>query len=175
MKPQPSPIPEGLPVSGKVYTSGWFENQQAPEYVLDMCPYGQPGDRLWVRECFGYPANDKTRADIRYRADGGGLLGDWRPSIHMPRAASRITLEITGVRCEKLQDISEADAKAEGVTVLVDAEITAAVVPGIRGPAYLEYFVLWDSINGPGSWDANPYVWVVEFKRINPTNPTNTP
>ncbi len=99
-------------------------------------------------------------ARIHYAAteDRGGLL--WRPSIHMPRAASRITLEITGVRVEKLQEISEADAMAEGATpVLVPPDGGSA--PHVEG-----FRVLWESINGAGSWDANPWVWVLEFRRL---------
>ena len=134
------------------------------------CPYGQPGDRLYVRETWAAPhAYDHlpprlipTDARIHYAAteDRGGLL--WRPSIHMPRWASRITLEVTGVKVERLQNISEADAIAEGT-------------PGGHGaiPGYSynatpteHYKWLWESINGPGSWDANPHVWCVSFKRL---------
>lgn len=135
-----------------------------------ICSYGQPGSRLWVRETWAAPhAYDHLPprmipqdARIHYAAteDRGGLL--WRPSIHMPRWASRITLEVTGVRVERLQEISEADAMAEGV-----AE-TAKHLQGLS--ACLEhcyaYQDLWESINGPGSWDENPWVWVVEFKNI---------
>lgn len=90
----------------------------------------------------------------KYKADGE-VIG-WRPhpSIHMPRWASRISLEITGIRCERLKDISKTDAKAEGEP----AEATKA----------REWFAsLWESINGTGSWDANPWVWVVSFRRMN--------
>ncbi len=139
------------------------------------CPYGAPGDRLWVREAF----ND-DRAEIVYRADGG-LPGEWcdagsrwRPSIHMPRTASRITLEITGVRVERLQDISEADAAAEGLTTLSEgADQTWAVDADPRSEhqtARETYHWLWDAINGDGSWEANPWVWVVVFKRVEVTH-----
>ena len=142
------------------------------------CPYGQPGDRLWVREGFSGPrcmeAQDGCAATppskwgessrIWYWADGDPpTYGDWtrprpRPSIHMPRWASRITLEVTGVRVERLQDISEADAVAEGVK-------NSLHLPGGRF-ATENFAHLWWSINGDGSWEANPWVWVVEFKRI---------
>ena len=130
------------------------------------CPYGQPGDRLWVREAFIHePADYCWEASVSipcrpattvYRADH---LGDtrgagWSPSIHMPRALSRITLEVTGVRVERLQGISTADCWAEGIASSPDVD-----------PVH-EYRDLWESINGPGSWDANPWVWVVEFQRI---------
>lgn len=141
-----------------------------------FCPYGKPGDRLWVREAWDFiPEGDPgtpSCAGIRYWADAGYELrtppGNYnpmlygkervRPSIHMPRWASRITLEVTGVRVERLQDISKADAIAEGVNAkhTADASYTARE----------SYAVLWEQINGPGSWDANPWVWVVEFKRV---------
>lgn len=134
-----------------------------PECDIVPCPYGQPGDRLWVRETFQRFTDDGA---ILYKADPADLeaMNDlkrdeclearWRPAIHMPRWASRITLEITAVRVERLQDISEADAIAEGV--VWEQGQTATHV----------YESLWTDINGPGSWDANPWVWVVEFKRL---------
>lgn len=98
----------------------------------------------------------------------GGLR--WRPSIHMCRWASRITLEITEVRVERLQDISEADAIAEGclpVRIVCDTSAYAsAVAAGGALSAKGQYSALWNLINGAGSWDANPWVWVLTFKRI---------
>ena len=123
------------------------------------CPYGKPGDRLWVRETFSYDAKLHFRGDrgpCWYWADGNPEYGDWtkpRPSIHMPRWASRITLEVTGMRVERLNDISSVDAMAEGVAVDSPAAHQAV-------SAYKD---LWESINGEGSWTANPFVWVVEF------------
>ena len=126
------------------------------------CPYGAPGDRLWVKETHGFVTSDRdgpVHDSLVFRADGNeGWSGKWRPSIHMPRWASRITLEITGVRVERLQDISEDDAKAEGAPSSIH-------LPGGRF-ANENFAHLWWSINGDGSWDANPWVWVVEFKRI---------
>ena len=125
------------------------------------CPYGRPGDRLWVRETFSYDAKLHFRGDrgpCWYWADGNPEYGDWtkpRPSIHMPRWASRITLEITGVRVERLQSISEEDALAEGATLHKDKD------PDYGYAGW--YRALWESINGPDSWAANPFVWVIEF------------
>ena len=143
------------------------------------CPYGQPGNRLWVRETWmdlqGTGIERATGDLVRYAyaaATPPGSHGDerrkdyglkWRPSIHMPRAASRITLEITGVRVERLQDIGAKDAIAEGVRVHEDHHGKP------RGSIYSPvqaYRNLWESINGTGSWDANPWVWAVEFKRV---------
>lgn len=132
------------------------------------CPYGQPGDRLWVRESHwwfkdecdhetGYYPPALTADDVEYRADGESTRHGWRPSIHMPRWASRILLEITSVRVERLQDISDPDALAEGCSHndMLHGDRLASV-----------YARLWEKINGPGSWAKNPYVWVVEFKRV---------
>lgn len=134
------------------------------------CPYGQPGDRLWVRETWARDSEDDA---LFYRADvGSGNEADdwqrniydgangycWRPSIHMPRAASRIMLEVTGVRVERLRGISDADCLDEGIY-----PTATGLYPGSPKAAYQK---LWESINGPGSWDANPLVWVVEFKRV---------
>lgn len=131
------------------------------------CPYGQPGDRLWVRETWrqAYPKTEYSQGVV-YRADAPRALGmdeysdrhKWRPSIFMPRAASRITLEVTGVRVERLQDISEADACAEGV------HSTGTIGRDWMG-ATENFALLWDQINGAGSCASNPWVWVVEFKR----------
>lgn len=156
-----------------------------PGYDVDevrtpcRCPYGAPGDRLWVREAWGIGSRTdpwggydgiEYRADEAWLEDGDLLpchkvstpddvcLGDyragWKPSIHMPRWASRITLEITGVRVERLQDISVEDCRAEGGMYDSPVDVRAW------------YRDLWESINGPGSWDANPWVWVVEFRRL---------
>lgn len=133
-----------------------FEN---PLSVLFACPYGQVGDRLWVRESFAVCEDN----NIFYKADGKPDPWDgwdgvkWKPSIHMPRQASRITLEITGIRVERLNDISEADAIAEGCQCAgVPASLTN------RGA----FAKLWESINGFDSWSVNPWVWVVEFKVV---------
>lgn len=99
---------------------------------------------------------------IWYWADGNPTEGDWtrpRPSIHMPRWASRILLEITAVRVERLQDISETDAEAEGIQEIVDAGVDHDGTPRDA------YRALWEQINGADSWSANPWVWVVEFNR----------
>lgn len=193
---------------------------QDPLSIYDMaCPYGRPGDRLWVRETWqvvretldyetggefdiydwdGSIEEARKHLDgnarfgfktgLYYAADGEdvnpcnfydtiGLDGKvlapremvWRPSIHMPRWASRITLEITNVRVERLQDIDEQDAVAEGITESqIDTELQAAeamdqVEPN---PARCCFRYLWEDINGLASWDANPWVWVIEFKRV---------
>lgn len=145
------------------------------------CPFGTVGDRIWVRETYQGPLFDyeHMKAYLEdssefekpefcvYRADGkpapefydadDNLHCCWRPSIHMPRWASRILLEITDVRVERLNDISECDAKAEGAP-------TECCVIGDKH--FLGFRSLWKSIYGEESWQANPWVWVIEFKRI---------
>lgn len=153
--------PEGWQTAG--HSGRWWCAAEGDDQKAVRCPYGQPGDRLWVREAFIHepadycweasvsipsrPASTVYRADFPQSRPGEG----WKPSIHMPRKLSRITLEITAVRVERLQDISEADALAEGC---------------VMRPARHCYEALWESINGAGSWDANPWVWVVEFKKV---------
>lgn len=161
------------PDLGNVYSPGALVLEHEPQHVIDRaCPYGQPGgDRLYVRETWAAPhAYDHLPprlipqdARIHYAAteDRGGLL--WRPSIHMPRWANRITLEVTGVRVERLQDISAADARAEGCP---DKPVDGAEQASIDLLAKLWYHDLWEQINGLDSWAANPWVWVVEFKRV---------
>lgn len=150
-----------------------------PRVAAELCPYGQPGDdRLWVRETWQHEAFPfgpyRPGAHVYYRADylddphgpdgemsQEGKYRSWRPSIHMPRAASRILLEITAVRVERLQSISEADAQAEGTLGGHGA------IPGYPYNATpVEHFRhVWDSINGPGSWAVNPWVWCISFRR----------
>lgn len=191
------------------------ELTQERQHVIDrICPYGQPGDRLWVRETFALsvvdpdglsPQDDPENWDVIYRADpeqpsggwtdanGKRIEAPWKPSIHMPRWASRIDLEITSVRVERLNDISEADADAEGCERLDSERVTfdpelcdrcggtrlhRALGPNggviedvdcVECDTYAKrYKHLWESINGAGSWALNPWVWVVEFKRVNP-------
>ena len=148
------------------------------------CPYGQPGDTLWVREGFAVQpelwADNHGPQPIHYTADQViGFAGkpdqrqieDYRskPSIHMPRWASRITLRITDIRVERLQDISLADAKAEGC----ENPLIGAEAPAARQRVYLadertSFAILWNKINGPGAWDANPWVWAISFERVKP-------
>lgn len=150
------------------------------------CPYGQTGDRLWVKEThfesrkwrhapvFAAAPDFIYRADYEYREELSSVIGchHWRPSIFMKREASRVTLEILSVRVERLQDISEADALAEGIErdagEFKNYNVKDKAFPWLAGvgAAVLSYKTLWESINGAGSWKANPWVWVVEFKRI---------
>lgn len=135
------------------------------------CPYGQRGDRLWVRETFGV-IGDEEKHVLHYRAthhrDGPGM--GWRPSIHVPRWASRITLEITNVRVERLQEITHEDALAEGVDAWIQS-LTDSTSELRKQPLTLKQLAfsrLWDSVAGSPKfdWDANPWVWIVEFKKI---------
>lgn len=127
----------------------------------------QVGDYLWVRETWAQPYAEEGNGETFYRADGEKDL-TWKPSIHMPRELSRITLEVTGIRKERLQDISEDDAKAEGVTIHFDAVAAASMAS--ETPARMEFWALWQSIYGKTEfrWENNPVVWVYEFKRVQP-------
>jgi hypothetical protein len=178
------------------WEEGWSLNGDHPVPLDQLpCPYGAPGDTLWVRETWGLYDGEGIAYDyakgipkalpdgyhVSYPADdeGGDLRAvfRWRPSIHMPRFASRITLEITSVRVERLQDISEADAVAEGIERVMhgdsvfwrnyfpNKDVSGGPVEAFTDPRR-SYRALWESINGAGSWDANPNVWVVEFKRV---------
>ena len=169
--------------------SGEFWTLQADEGEHQIpCPYGKPGDLIYVRETFGeWPAADSDRREdsMIYRAtddDWECRMFNWKASIHMPRWASRLTLKIKSVRIERLQDISEEDAKAEGVSpncVLKDhSECGDHHGEYIRyanpmdwddAPAYSateSFQTLWDAINGLDSWDANSWVWRVEYEPI---------
>lgn len=164
------------PHSFKAYqtTEGVFGFESYDETV--RCPYGQPGDRLWVRETWAYSHQCEHYNHLHERNDSfiyratNEACGPkkWRPPIHMPRWASRITLEVTGVRVERVLDISEEDARDEG-----PPDIFNDTWPTIAEYHPIDAFrTLWNSINGnkPGrSWDDNPWVWVIEFKRIDTT------
>ncbi len=131
---------------------------------LIRCPKGAPGDRLWVRETWAMIDGAYAyRADSGHDLTGpGNFLHNWKPSIHMPRAAGRIALEVTGVRVERLQDITEEDAIAEGAELTDELTGTADDLDGSYVKAYS---ILWDVINGHGSWEKNPWVWAIEFRR----------
>lgn len=179
LKPQPD-IDGGPPLA-----TGWFHPETADGgpgphtfgvYGVDWhvrCPYGAPGDRLWVREtwaafkaddrpndlCVAYRASCGSAGEFDYAMADGSILGAkierWTPSIHMPRWASRLTLEIVSVRVERLQEIAEADARAEGCG---DPPF------GTRRETFA---ILWDAINGKRApWVSNPWVWRVEFRRM---------
>lgn len=153
-------------------------------YYTDFCPFGRPGDRLWVRETF----IDLRGTGVEHRPDPNGPLQryayaadcrpgshsdearkdfglKYKPSIHMPRAACRILLEITEVRVERLQDISRADIRAEGLQCPPELA-SDDVSPNYRDWYPAAWRELWESTGG--DWNANPWVWVVEFKRVRP-------
>jgi hypothetical protein len=191
---------------GKAFTSGLmpgtfaYRDSDNGLNKYGRCPYGVPGERLWVRETWnhaertgydaapndGRPGFDESDPDAYnfgpcwYRATDEVLIeGGWKPSIFMPRAASRITLEIVSVRVERLQEISEEDAIAEGYREVRCSTCRGSGThpyghPCRCGDGYAEtqtppkewYRQLWETIHGAGSWDLNPWVWVVEFERV---------
>jgi hypothetical protein len=184
-------------VTRRPVKADWVQSERAPinnapglfhfwcsgEHV---CPYGEPGQRLWVRETWYCDHDDVMRGpylkpddlDVSEAREDGTLVyaadgltpyeADqpiWKPSIHMPRWASRILLEITDVRVERLQDISRADIRAEGLQCPPELA-SDDVSPNYRDWYPAAWKELWNSTGG--DWDANPWVWVVEFKRVQP-------
>jgi hypothetical protein len=160
----PQPPADG---SAKAWT--WAIDSDAPRPALGwrddaigacaaVCPHGRPGDLLWVRETWGIAGQFRDGPEIAYRAtdDRNGIT--WKPSIHMFRAYSRLTLRITNVRVERVQDISESDAVAEGVDCYDSA---------VSVPARERFMSLWDGLNAKRGygWAANPWVWVISFER----------
>lgn len=175
-----SPLADCIPMRGEHHGRMWIGAKQVPlkepgDALTFRCRYGAPGDRLWVRETGWEPCEPSLRAlregaDTwpKYAYDADGISEQeaedfkawgWkrRPAIHMPRWASRITLELVRVRCQRLHEISAKDVAAEGVSGLTMAPKKVLVQ---------RYAELWESINGPGSWDANPLVWALDFKRV---------
>lgn len=180
MKPQPDPCP--APRSGHWWPSNVFKTMLHVEeemqngkggwggLVGDACPFGAVGDRIWVRETWAeavagapdlklYRANYPEHVPTHYENVPPADEIRWTPSIHMPRWASRLTLEITGVRVEQLRDLSEDDAKSEGIT-----PPSGGVLPGWE--YRINFRDLWMSIYGADNWEANPWVWVIEFKVV---------
>ena len=167
IRPQPHPTHQRL-----------LEEHPGDPQLGIPCPYGAAGDRLWVRETWASirGLDEKKPSEIAsygdsadlgffYRSDGDEQVvgrGRWRPSIHMPRWASRITLGILGVRVERVKDIGEEEAVSEGCVVMPASAINPQ--PTARG----SFIMLWNSINyarGFG-WLSNPWVWVIEFRRV---------
>ena len=145
----------------------YFYEEEYPEEgsFFWKCPYGKPGDRLWVRETWAH-----FKGETFYRAEGSnnGRIEEtvgWKPSIHMFRRDSRILLEVVSVRVERVQDISEDDARAEAPPDVVDGQIYPTIADWHPQDAFEH---LWDSINDKRGfgWDTNCWVWVVEFKRV---------
>lgn len=164
----------GHPADEAARRGGWGQPWVAVEHAPDWpdgkedrchCPYARErGDRLWVRETHRVRVPDQDGKELDYRADYPGFRTRdddpcgvaWVPSIHMRRAYSRIDLEVARVRVERLQDISQADARAEGMP------------EDVANSPRVWYSGLWQEINGAGTWAANPWVWVVEFRRLRP-------
>lgn len=138
-----------------------------PKHVTQPPPFGTIGDRLWVRETWAPNMGDVLTGKAYYKAGAKVVVPRWHPSIHMPRWASRITLEITGVRVERLNDISEEDAMAEGVFRRMEGphmEYSTGPNGTMHWNAKAAFRDLWQSIYG--NWDANPWVWVYEFRKM---------
>ncbi|MCQ0496704.1 hypothetical protein [Klebsiella pneumoniae] len=159
--------------------------EDVPELIRECCPYGVPGDRIWVREAFRVHSRATDVATLVYKASERNSWTEqthrvpvavcnkpatpekWTPSLHMPRWASRILLEITDVRVERLNAISQEDAQAEGMELTGWRPTYSDPDSGgeVMTP-YDNFAELWSSIYGEGSWKADPWVWVIEFKRV---------
>jgi hypothetical protein len=191
---KPQPEPRGSLFAWGVNLSGLSSDANMRLHAPAYCPYGKPGTRLWVREAF-CPATwgsyeprkaipkSNTEALIQFRADfrngsSDDYDGRWKPSIHMPRWASRLTLEITEVRVERVQDISEEDAIAEGSYLDRCPCMPRSDDRGLMASFQLqhchihgeEFHHLWDSINskredGKYAWAKNPWCWAITFRR----------
>lgn len=207
IKPQPKDTIIGddgqwLPGDGHSGNGWYLAHNEYPEdgSIFYNCPYGKPGDRLWVRETWTISQKKPDGYVITYREDwdnGPPLRSNifvekssmndkqieqaerffkktmaWHPSIHMPRWASRINLEITAIRVQRVQDINKVDCEAEGIKKFA-GYYKLYFNNGIKGETdspILSFQSLWDSINAARdfSWDSNPWVWVIEFKQIHP-------
>lgn len=183
IKPQPVLYPNGWQY-GKGYKNSCFGSASPATDILYPfeCQYGNPGDHLWVRETWlfdplpGFPDEGAYhyRATSK-KATAESFAGLWRPSIHMPRAAARIILQITDIRAQRLHDITEADAIAEGLNFTVPNTSPNTYYDNYQTGRWLDpqmlnnpiasYRTLWEKINGPESWAANPWVWAITFKK----------
>jgi hypothetical protein len=198
VKPQPNDVGYGNKCEVHPYCTGtkwplaYYERRNGLWNSSQplKCPYGKVGDRLWVRESFADVTAAFDDADemrhVAFRADNsvwdcygqmlyleqlgqsGIYVDKWKPSIHMPRFASRITLEITNIRVERVQDISADDAQAEGMTCPECKGIGSedCYCNASDWVEKEEFQRLWKEINGPDSWQSNPFVWVIEFKKV---------
>lgn len=174
-------------------SSEWVCHVGNATHKIGDCPYGQPGDSLWVREAFRLPAgyDEMGPADViremgcevwRYEADGEEhgpkwkypnektfTWGKYRHNRYMPRELCRLRLRVEDVRVERIQDISQSDARAEGVTkTVVDSRGVAwnSDRIGRDGTYRMGFKLLWNDIHGDGAWEENSWVWVIEFSRI---------
>jgi hypothetical protein len=153
-----------------------FKAKRGTTEILVKCPYGKVGDVLWVRETTFDGSFDPHPPHYTYKADFSAEFklpeGDkWKPSIFMPKAAARIFLKITNIRVERLNDISKDDAEKEGVEQTIDLPFSKSWKNYMIEHSYWDnpigsFMTLWQSINGEESWNENPYVWVIEFERI---------
>lgn len=161
------------------YTDGTVRRLSVPKVRSWRCPYGAPGGLLWVRETLqNTPTGWLYRADRAPLRDAPERLGwersrsrDFCASIHMPRWAARLFLRVTEVRVEQLQEISEADILAEGVTVPLAAEVAGVPWPDLP-TLHHAWEAIWNAINGKRHpWESNPWVWVIDFERVEKPKP----
>ena len=161
------PVKRGIEIGTALRGSQIVFNAHDAKGFLVQCPYGRQGDRLWVKETWGYRSTlsislcegECSHRHLAYRfSEPDAMVWHWTPPLYMPRWASRITLEITGVKVERVQDTSHRDALAEGVSYDVSKS---------DGSPLARFQTLWDSINAKRGygWQDNPWVWVIAFRR----------
>jgi hypothetical protein len=168
-----------------MWTDSYILDPKNSGWLMKYCPYGQPGDVLWVRETWhpkrhSFPIGSPYEYKATAEKDGTPINEKWKPALFMPKAACRLFLKITNIRVERLQDISEADAVNEGIESWVEERLTTKPTrykcyfdfDNPKDPATYcsnpvdSFQSLWQSINGKESWDANPWVWVISFEKL---------
>lgn len=170
VKPQPSSYTERILYEDGLFHPCDFPSQNGiavPCEAAIKCPYGKVSDRLWVREAWANFAREykANKAAVCYRASWPELSEKWKPSIHMRRAHSRINLEITNIRVQRVQDITEEDAEKEGAILRNCGHDYIQKIKSYR----TGFVYLWQSIHEEPDrrWESNPWVWVIEFRRLN--------
>ena len=180
--PMVQSILEGRKTQTRRIVKKQFLNGDEPKFstrnseLTGVCPFGQIGDLLWVRETFrpkghSFPIGEHFEYKATAETDGNPMNEPWKPSIFMPKDAARIWLKITAIKVERLNDISDEDAKNEGIILSEHSSENVALWHRYDDGSYTflhqtSFRTLWESINGKGSWNNNPWVWVIEFDRI---------
>lgn len=179
VKPQPTNMGERWSIMNPYFMNDVWSFNGERDTMKIRCPFGRPQDMLWVKETFSFQTYFNglmERSFPVYKTEfDGPVEWNWSPSIHMPRSAARIFLKVKNVIAEKLQDITNEDAIKEGIEFMHNPgnalytgykDYQGDGIPFSSVRPDLSFKSLWESINGEGSWEKNPFVWVIEFERI---------